>query len=636
MARNFCGSVDFSGVSNTSIVDKMALSMNLNNLYQIDSDRNDFFSVATLYSQNFPKPKESAFMSEISDKYLIKSFALLSNYEQLLKKLGFTSGASQMSNDELLLRLYLEFGEQFVTEVYGTWSLVIWDNREQKVFLSKSQHSGASIFYYRRGVKFYFSTLLCGVLQVDQIGNELDEEKLFSEFCRFCEFEDRTIYRDVKFLKPGHSIAFSRKGLSINRYWVLEDIGIRNVKDEGECVEEFLEHYNHAIKSRLSIPMRWGTTLSGGLDSGSTTALFARHAKDRNETVEAFSYVPYFDYFDQFNSQIRLGNEQSHIYDAVNHFENVNLNLIKKDPKGFVNFLTSDFATFGHPPNTTNNWWIEEICKVAKTKNINAIFIAEGGNASVSFAGLPSYRSFGQLMEDTRNGLKLPIERFVGYLLRSIASSARSQLRNTTKARQIRLDSYFESQTLASPDFYHAVNGREIIENQLFDRNQKFTPGKRFQINKIEPGVHCRLGLWNQLGTKYDIVFMDTTRDVQLLEFLVSLPNHMFYKHGSDKHLIRKSFKGYIPDTVLLNKKRAMQMSDIAMVYHSDFKDLSLWVDKTMASDFCQNYIDVRKLDMFRKGIGNLRKQDESFTHRLFLQSTSIFLAFFLQWFNPN
>ena len=66
------------------------------------------------------------------------------------------------------------------------------------------------------------------------------------------------------------------QGTRVWRYWRLEDTPELRLTSREEYVEGFLEVYDRAVRDRLRSHRPVGVTLSGGLDSGSVTALAAR------------------------------------------------------------------------------------------------------------------------------------------------------------------------------------------------------------------------------------------------------------------------------------------------------------------------------------------------------------------------
>lgn len=134
--------------------------------------------------------------------------------------------------------------------------------------------------------------MLTGLVGIEGIPNELDKEKLLMENFTASGFQSRTIYKNIHFLKPGHYGKVSRNGFELSQYWKPLDKPKVNFKKGEEYFEAYYETFNRAVRDRLALTNRWGMALSGGLDSAGVTAMASKYFKERNETMEAFCFVP--------------------------------------------------------------------------------------------------------------------------------------------------------------------------------------------------------------------------------------------------------------------------------------------------------------------------------------------------------
>ncbi len=55
----------------------------------------------------------------------------------------------------------------------------------------------------------------------------------------------------------------------------------------------------------------------------------------------------------------------------------------------------------------------------------------------------------------------------------------------------------------------------------------------------------------------------DPTMDIKLNEFVLSLPENMFFRDGMDRCVMRLGMQGILPDEIRLNRRRGRQGSDI-------------------------------------------------------------------------
>ena len=83
------------------------------------------------------------------------------------------------------------------------------------------------------------------------------------------------------------------------------------------------------------------------------------------------------------------------------------------------------------------------------------------------------------------------------------------------------------------------------------------------RLKILKPGssivgfLHSQSAAWNNLEMR------DPTFDKRLVEYCLSVPDHIYVAGGKDRLLIRKAFDGKIPPEVLWNTMRGRQSADI-------------------------------------------------------------------------
>ena len=85
------------------------------------------------------------------------------------------------------------------------------------------------------------------------------------------------------------------QGMRIWRYWRLEETPVVRLPKREEYVQGFLEIYDEAVRCRLRSHHPVETTLSGGLDSSSVTALASCALGGLGKRLTAFTAVPVYD-----------------------------------------------------------------------------------------------------------------------------------------------------------------------------------------------------------------------------------------------------------------------------------------------------------------------------------------------------
>ena len=73
-----------------------------------------------------------------------------------LKKRGHIFSTD--SDTEVLIKAYIEYGEDCVDYFEGMWAIAIWDNRKKHLFLSRDRFAEKPLYYLKTDEGFYFGS----------------------------------------------------------------------------------------------------------------------------------------------------------------------------------------------------------------------------------------------------------------------------------------------------------------------------------------------------------------------------------------------------------------------------------------------------------------------------------------------
>jgi asparagine synthase (glutamine-hydrolysing) len=141
--------------------------------------------------------------------------------------------------------------------------------------------------------KLLFAPEAKAILQDETFKKELNDEAV-AEFFAFGEFwGDTTFFKGIKILTPASILTYDGSEVSIEKYWELKYEPDYN-KSEDEFVDELVRTFKKAMKIRTEGNLRYGVSLSGGLDS---RTVLAGISPERRKDVIAFTFGP--DYCDE-------------------------------------------------------------------------------------------------------------------------------------------------------------------------------------------------------------------------------------------------------------------------------------------------------------------------------------------------
>lgn len=194
----------------------------------------------------------------------------LDDRRKLLVPLGdvFQDTASDAA---LACAAYGKWGAVGLAQLIGDWSLVIWDASKKTVVLA-SDYAGVRPLYYcvlpDRVLWSSHLGFLAGWVNAEQIDDEYVGGLLLYAGC-----PNRTPYRGIYSVPPGHTVEASKKGTQIRRFWEPPVQEVVRYARPGDYEDRLWELFRDAVRFRLSTDSPVLSDLSGGLDSSSIVCM---------------------------------------------------------------------------------------------------------------------------------------------------------------------------------------------------------------------------------------------------------------------------------------------------------------------------------------------------------------------------
>jgi asparagine synthase (glutamine-hydrolysing) len=188
-----------------------------------------------------------------------------------LKRLGHHF--KTCSDTEVVLRGYLQWGEQVTERLNGMFAFAIWDVVTQELFLIRDRMGVKPLFYYPMADGVLFGSEPKAILAHPSVRPRVDVDGL-REMLVLAKNPEVTIYAGMCEVRPGQVVRVNRNGITKRRYWALtarehEDDLPRTISTVAELLEDIIQRQIVADVPLCSL-------LSGGLDSSSVTALAHR------------------------------------------------------------------------------------------------------------------------------------------------------------------------------------------------------------------------------------------------------------------------------------------------------------------------------------------------------------------------
>nr|WP_205379967.1 asparagine synthase (glutamine-hydrolyzing) [Streptomyces sp. SID7805] len=190
------------------------------------------------------------------------------------------------SDTEVVLRGYLQWGEEVAGKLNGMYAFAIWDTRTEKLVMIRDRMGIKPFYFYETDDGLLFGSepkaILANPLATAEVGPDGLRE-IFS----FAKTPGAAVWEGMRELRPGHVAVLDRNGLREHAYWQLT--ATEHTDSRQETVAHVRELLEDIIARQLVADVPRCSLLSGGLDSSAMTALAAKQLGEHGETVRSFA-----------------------------------------------------------------------------------------------------------------------------------------------------------------------------------------------------------------------------------------------------------------------------------------------------------------------------------------------------------
>ena len=219
-------------------------------------------------------------ITDISKKVWLTYNGEIYNFKELRQEL-IALGYEFYSNtdSEVLVNSYIEWGIECILKFNGMFAFALWDSRLNKVFLVRDRYGIKPLYYTRTKTnQLIFASEIKSILAYQEDKPSIDPEGLLEYFTFQNFFTDHTLFEDIKLLPAGNYLEINLSAenkINQQEYWDFNFRESTEIKREEEYVEELSFLFERAVKRQLVSDVEVGCYLSGGVDSGSITAVAA-------------------------------------------------------------------------------------------------------------------------------------------------------------------------------------------------------------------------------------------------------------------------------------------------------------------------------------------------------------------------
>lgn len=218
-------------------------------------------------------------MVSADHRYVLSYNGEVYNYRELRADLEAEGVWFRSQTDtEVVLYALATWGTDALLKFNGMFALALWDRKEQSLLLARDRYGIKPVYYSQQGRVFSFGSEQKAITAQPGFRKVLNKPALLEYFTFQNIFTDQTLLQDIKILPAGHFMTLSTRHPEpkMNQYWDYHFREPEKPLKKEEYIEELEHLFKQAVSRQLVSDVELGAYLSGGMDSGSITAVAAK------------------------------------------------------------------------------------------------------------------------------------------------------------------------------------------------------------------------------------------------------------------------------------------------------------------------------------------------------------------------
>lgn len=537
------------------------------------------------------------------------------NFIELRQEL-MECGASfiSQSDTEVIAEGLTIYGPSFFERFNGMFAIAAWNNKEKALYLSRDRFGVKPLYYWFNGKTIAFGSEIKAILQHDQYKMDIDFSALNQYFTFQNIFTYNTLFKGVTMLPPANTVKITSQSTHVKHYsWWDYDFSAPDEKmDFEDAVELTRAGFEKAVERQMVADVPVGAYLSGGMDSGSITAIASKHIKRLNTFTAGFDMSGVSgveaNYDERRDAELMANHFKTEHYEQVINAGDLSWSLPR-----LVWHLEDIRVGMSYP-----NYYISRLA----SKFVKVCLQGTGGDEL--YGGYPwrYYRVFKSLDQ------KQFFDNYYGFWQRLVPDNDKVKLFNGSIYNRIDIteprDVFERVFTFNNKLRYDAPERH--IENSLYFEIKTFLPGLLL--------VGDKLSMANGLEERFPFLDNDLVAFAQKIPVRYKLGNlaemiqvnedaledkrKAYLDTNYGKNVLRKAMASFLPDKIINREKQGFSAPDESWYRGENaryIKDLLLG-KKTISSFF----VDPKYMEHIIK-----EHTEQHINHRLLLWS---FLCF--------
>lgn len=450
---------------------------------------------------------------------------------------------------ETIVHAYEEYGIDCATKFRGMFTFAIWDTERKRLFCVRDRLGIKPFYCYLNSRLFAFASEIKALLQHPEISAEFEEQLLAEYLALGYTSGDRTLFRGIRKLMPGHMLVVDAKtgAIDIRRYWDVPEGGEIEQKSDEEWIRECRSRLEEAVRTRLMSDVPLGMFLSGGVDSSAIAALMKRM---RTEPVKTFAVG----YGERQYSELSYARTVSEAIGTDHHEVVIGM-------EDFFNALPRLVWHEDEPiswPSSVSLYFVSRLA----SEHVKVVLTGEGSDEL--FAGYHRYQHylFNRRWADAYRFVPGPLRSGVRHFLAGshlLSADSRRKLQHTFLGRDgsvesLQLDNFYAAFSRDELQAMHA-GGDAYQAYVAYWNSRKGSVLSQMLYADQKTYLLELLMKQDQMSMASSIESRVPFLDHPLVEFAARVPDRLKIRNGSGKYLIKRAVEDVLPHDIIYRKK---------------------------------------------------------------------------------
>ncbi len=498
-------------------------------------------------------------MHSKSSEWTIVFNGCIYNFTELKKEL-ITLGHTFVSgtDTEVIAEGLAAYGTPFFERLNGMFAVGAWNSKENKLYLSRDRFGIKPLYYWFNGNNLVFASEIKAILEHTDYKKEVDLDAVNEYFTFQNLFSFRTFFKGIILLPPANTVTIDSSTQHVkHKSWWNYDFSKPDEKMSFEDARSStLSLFTRAVERQMIADVPVGSYLSGGMDSGSITAIASKHVP------RLCTFTCGFDMSEvtgvEVNYDERRDAELMANFYKTEHYEQViNAGDLRWSLPKVVYHLEDLRVGMSYP-----NYYISRLA----SKFVKVCLQGTGGDEL--YGGYPwrYYKVFDSINQSQY------FEQYYSFWQRLVPDNDKKDLFQTDVFSKINIDEprkIFE-RVFTFNDSLKYDTPEDHINNSLYFEIKTFLPGL-FMVGD-------KLSMANGLEERFPFMDNDLVdfaqkipvrhklgnlhSEIQKIDENTAQKKKAYREFDDGKNVLRKAMREFIPDKILNRKKQGFSSPD--------------------------------------------------------------------------